>query len=76
MDNAKVTDVAMNLYNLIEYKKFFCKHLEVCGHIMVINQLQTIMTILLMFLLMMILAFHLNIKNKISRTRNHGKKTQ
>ena len=23
MDNAKVTDVAMNLYNLIEYKNFF-----------------------------------------------------
>ena len=63
MDNVKDIDVLMNIYNFIEYSEKYSKTSERLWLSTESNQLEIIMTVLLIFLLIMIPVFQLNMKN-------------
>ena len=63
MDNVKDIDVLMNIYNFIEYSEKYSQTSERLWLSTESNQLEIIMTVLLIFLLIMIPVFQLNMKN-------------
>ena len=63
MDNAKDIDVLINIYNFIEYSEKYSQTSEPLLLSIESNLLEIIMTVLLIFLLIMIPVFHLNMKN-------------
>ena len=63
MDNAKDIDELINIYNFIEYSEKYSQTSEPLLLSIESNQLEIIMTVLLIFLLIMIPVFHLNMKN-------------
>ena len=69
VDDAQETDIVMSMYNLIEYSDAYSNFIlilnqEVHSNTIEMNQLYTLMAILLIFLLTTIIVLHSNLNSK------------
>ena len=69
VDDAQETDIVMSMYNLIEYSDAYSNFIlilnqEVDSNTIEMNQLYTLMAILLIFLLTTIIVLHSNLNSK------------